>query len=176
MKRSSNQSSEWWDEQTQTLHGRQPLRIEVFLRELAPQLGACQQQARTLERLAAFDRRGTFDSVTINVWGKSICPESAAARTDFGERILEYIDDFETWAANTAGVETLFEESIVECSFTDEHYTKVVLPHLCIAVYADDRVQLVLPCTIDGTTYRVEDFLAAIESWSPIDPELSTSA
>ncbi|MFD1588309.1 HTH domain-containing protein [Halorientalis brevis] len=177
MKRSSNQSNEWWEEKTSMLHAGHSPRVKVFLRSLAPPMGTCQQQNEALEQLQSFERQGLLDSVDVTVWGKSICPDSAAAQTEPGTRILDYVDEFTAWGARTgSSTELPFEEQRVSSSILDEQYQKIVLPQVCFGVYTSDQLELVLPCEIDGESYGVEDFIRIVEQQSPVEREIGTSA
>lgn len=177
MKRSSNPSDEWWEEKTGTLQSGHAARAEVFLRSLTPAVGACQQQEGVLEQLQTLEQQGLFETVDCNVWGKSVCPDSAAAQTGPGRRILDHIDEFSSWAARIdEPIEMPFEETAVSCSITDEQYQKVVLPQICLAVYAGEELELVLPCEVDGDCYGVAEFVSSIERRNPIEQGLGTSA
>jgi len=140
-------------------------------------MGTCQQQDGVLEQLQSFERQGHLDEVDVTVWGKSICPESSAAQTDPGRRILEYIDEFTTWGARVeSNAELPFEEKQVSSSILDEQYQRIVLPQVCLGVYAGEQLELVLPCEIDGEYYSVTEFLSAIEQQSPVERGIGTSA
>jgi len=177
MKRSSNQSNEWFEEKTGTLHTGHPPRVRVFLRSLAPPLGASEQQDGVLEQLESFERQGLFETVDVNIWGKSICPESIGARTDPGRQVMEQIEECSAWASNTdVSLDMPFEESDVSCSMTNEQYQKIVLPRVCLAIYANGELDLVLPCRIDGDYFGVEDFIASFKQRAPVEQGIETSA
>ena len=177
MERSSNQSNEWWEEKTGTVHGGHPSRAAVFLRSLAPPAGACQQQDDVLDQLQSLERQGVFETVDVNVWGKAICPDSEAARTAPGAQLLDYVNEFRSWATSKdQPTDVPFEEVSVSCSFTDEHYRKIVLPQVCLTVYSDDQLDLVLPCEVDGEYYSVEEFLRSVDRGTPVGQEIGTSA
>lgn len=177
MKRSSNQSNEWFEEKTGTLQTGQPPRVRIFLRSLAPPLGASQQQNDVLEQLESFERQGVLEEMDVTVWGKSICPESAGSQTGPGEQILERIEEFTSWSASEdVSVDLSFEENDVDCSITDEQYRKIVLPRVCLAVYAEEEPELVLPCKINGDYYRVEDLITSFQQRTPVEQGIGTSA
>jgi len=50
------------------------------------------------------------------------------------------------------------------------------LPRLCLAVYSEDRLELVLPCRVDGECFGVADLLSAITQRTTVEQELGTSA
>lgn len=177
MKRSSNQSNEWWEEKTGILQAGRPPRVKVFLRSLAPPIGRCQQQDGVLQQLQSFERQGLLDSVEVSVWGKSVCPDSASAQTQPGKQILEYIDEFTSWSARTnVSAELPFEEKSVSASIIDEEYQKIVLPQVCLGVYAGEQLELVLPCEINSDYFGVEEFLSSVEQQSPVERGIGTSA
>lgn len=177
MKRSSNQTTEWWEEKMGTVHAGQSPRVEVFVRSLAPPVGACQQQDSVLEQLQSFERQGLIDGVDISVWGKSICTDSTAAQTEPGRRFLDHLEEFSTWEARTESAVTMpFEEKTVSSSITNEQYTKIVLPRVCLTVYSGEQLELVLPCEINGDCYCVGDFIDSVKNLLPVEQEVGTSA
>ena len=177
MKRSSNQSNEWWEEKTGMLQAGHSPRVKVFLRSLAPPMGTCQQQDGVLEQLQSFERQGLLDAVDVTVWGKSICPDSSTAQTSPGQRILEYVDEFTAWSARVESTAELpFDEKHVSSSILDEEYQRIDLPQVCLGVYSGEQLELVLPCEIDGEYYGVTEFVSAIEQQSPVERGIGTSA
>ncbi|WP_424019987.1 HTH domain-containing protein (plasmid) [Halorientalis pallida] len=176
MRRSSDQASEWWNAKTRSLRSGHPPRIEVFLRSFAPPIGVREQQEAVLERLADLERQGVVETVSVDIWGKAVCPEGHCGETHAGERILDRIDEFRGWAADAeVSVESPFEERFVTSTTTDEQFLKIVLPRLCLGVYVDDDLRLVLPCQLEDETISVESFLSALES-APRAERIGTSA
>jgi len=177
MRRSSNTSTEWWEQQTAALKRGRPPRVEVCLRSLAPPIGARSEQERILERLASLENRGLFESVSVTVWGKAICPDSFSGETVTGRRILDRVDAFRSWADGVeVPVRLPFEHRPVSSTVTAEEYRKITLPRLCLAVYAGDSLALVLPGQLDDVSVCVDEFLSLFERQSPTEREIGTSA
>lgn len=177
MRGSSDQASEWWNAKTRSLRSGRPPRIEVFLRSFAPPIGVREQQEGVLERLSTLERRGVVEAVTVDVWGKAVCPDGHCGRTHAGEQILDRIDEFCTWAAEAdVPVEAPFDECRVSSRTTDEEFSKVVLPRLCLGVYVDSDLELVLPCRFDGESVPITAFLSALEAAPAPEGGIGTSA
>ncbi len=165
MRRSSDQASEWWSAKTRSLRSARSPRIEVFLRSFAPPIGVREQQEEILEELSRLERQGVLERVSVDVWGKGVCPDGQCGETHAGERILGRVDEFRAWAADAdVPIESPFEERTVKSTTTDEQFRKVVLPRFCLGVYVDGDLQLVLPCHFGDTVFSVEDLLSELES------------
>ena len=176
MRRSSDQASEWWNAKTRSLRGGRPPRIEVFLRSFAPPIGVREQQEDVLEQLSQLESQGVVESISVDIWGKAVCPEGHCGETHAGERILDRIDEFRAWAADAdVPVDSPFEERLVTSTTTDEEFRKIVLPRLCLGVYADEDLQLVLPCQLEDETISVESLLSALDAAPPAE-RIGTSA
>lgn len=137
------------------------LRVELFVRSLAPS-GAHERQQAVVSRLERLVSDGRIDTVSTTVWGRRICPEMAADLT-VGRSILDRVDRLRTWARrHDASLEPSFDEH-VERSMLDGTHTVVVLPVLCLAVFEGDDLRGVFPCVKDGTPCTVEDGLDLLE-------------
>ena len=176
MRRSSDQTSEWWTAKTRSLRSGRPPRIELFLRSFAPPIGVREQQEGLLKELSRLERKGVVETVSVDIWGKAVCPEGHCGETHAGERILDRIEEFRTWATDAdVPVESPFEERTVTSSTTHEEFRKIILPRLCLGVYVDRDLQLVLPCRMEDDTISVEALLSALESAPPAE-RVGTSA
>ncbi len=170
MRRSSDQASEWWNAKTRSLRSGRPPRIEVFLRSFAPPIGVREQQEDVLDRLRQLERQGVVETVSVDIWGKAVCPEGHCDETHTGERILDRIGEFRAWAADAdVPVASPFEERRVTSTTTDEEFRKIVLPRLCLGVYVDEDLQLVLPCQLEDETISVESLLSALDAAPPAE-------
>lgn len=149
------------------------VRVEAYIRSLAPAPGPKQQQESVLDRLNRLEQAGTVDETTVSVWGTAICLEGPYRETAACRRIEGRIDRFRQWAANVdETVELPFETQAISSSIVGDEYERLVPPQVCLAVHTEDELDLVLPCEIDGTPMSVVDTLdrlgAAAES--PADP------
>jgi hypothetical protein len=146
------------------------------LRSFAPPIGVREQQEAVLEDLSRLERQDALESVSVDVWGKAVCPEGQCGDTHAGERVLERIEEFRAWAADADGpVESPFEERTVSSTTTDEKFRKIVLPRFCLGVYVDSDLHLVLPCQFGDETFSVEALISALESAQPAE-RIGTSA
>lgn len=177
MRGSSDNASEWWDAKTRSLQSGCPPRIEVFVRSFAPPIGVREQQHRVLDRLATLERQGILETVSVDVWGKAVCPDGHCGETRAGERILDRVEAFRAWARDLeVPVESPFEEYNVRAATTGEEFRKIVLPRICLGVYSDTELEVVLPCRLDGDPISVESFLSALEAAPATDRGIGTSA
>jgi hypothetical protein len=160
-----------------SLRSGRPPRIEVFVRSFAPPIGVREQQDRVLSRLSNLERRGVLETVSVDVWGKAVCPDGHCGETRAGERILDRVEAFSAWARDLGvPVESPFEECTVSASTTGEEFKKIVLPRLCIGIYSDTELEAVLPCQLDGDPVSIDDFLSALEAVPATDRGIGTSA
>lgn len=138
-------------------------RVELYVRSLAP-CGTNDEQNAIVERLLDLERRGVVADVDLVVWGNAVCMDGASAQVGVGARVADRIRSFQRWCADRrASLEPFFTWSVVDASLSDDSFERVVPPHRCLAVYADDRLQTVYPRTVEGTIRSVEAGLRALE-------------
>jgi hypothetical protein len=124
---------------------RQPHAVELFVRSLSPS-GATHQQERILERLDELATEGHIDDYEVTVWGERVVPDSIAAETPTGERVLDTVEEFQSWAtAHGVAVDRFYPERTVESAITGEEFTAISLPVVAMAEYVDDRLHHVTP-------------------------------
>ncbi|WP_136591557.1 HTH domain-containing protein [Salinigranum halophilum] len=137
------------------------LRVEVWMRDLSPPPG--DPRKNVLSRLRAFEAEGFVDEVSVRVWGKNVTvsrEEDDEGRTVIRERVSE----FQRWAErNGHSLEPAFRWRD-QSSMVSEGGNEVIrLPLQCLAVYADDNLVAVFPCSMNGETNTVGDCLARLE-------------
>lgn len=131
--------------------------VGLFVRSLTPS-GTAKQQEAILDTVNHLDDRDTIDDYEVTVWGERIVPDSLAAATTPGQRIMETIDAFETWAkANDAAIDRFFEEQAIESAVTGECYIATRLPMLAMAEYVDGEIRMVTPHVDDDGVLTVAD-------------------
>lgn len=136
--------------------------IELFVRSLTPS-GAAQRQEAVLDKLDRLDERGVIEDYTITVWGEQIDPNSLAAETDAGKRILDTVASFEEWAdEHDVSVDRFFTEQSIGSAITGERYTAMSLPVIAMAEYVDDQLQTVTPYQGDDSIQTVADRLETL--------------
>ncbi|EMA44778.1 hypothetical protein C449_08974 [Halococcus saccharolyticus DSM 5350] len=132
---------------------------ELFVRSLAP-TGAHPQQERVLDRIEALQQEGQIASASVTVWGNGIAPESATARTETGQVILETVAEFTRWASrNDRSFPSAFDERERTSMIDGDHRTMIPFPTMCLAIRDGDELQCVAPCSGDGLTHSVHDCL-----------------
>jgi len=138
------------------------LRLELFVRSLAPETARPQQEA-VIERLRALADAETVTDTELHVTGDCVCPSTVAAETETGRFLLDRYEAFTEWA-DDADAELLgFQDRCVESSMTGQTVTGIQFPRLILAVYVDDTLQMVAPAVVDGTELTVADVQNRIE-------------
>jgi hypothetical protein len=140
-------------------------------------MGVRERTESALEALGVLDRRDLVDGVDVTVWGNAVCPNGESADTATGQQILGQLAAFRAWGQRTDADATLpFDRKTVSSSITDERYEKIVLPELCLGVFCDGELELVLPCEVDEVSQGVLDFLSSFEHQTPRERGIGTSA
>ncbi|MFC7194520.1 HTH domain-containing protein [Halosimplex aquaticum] len=120
--------------------GTQTPRIELYVRSLLPD-GAHERQEAVIERLQELDAEDEIEDFSVIVWGKQIARDSAGARTEEGEYILNRVAEFKQWAlSNNVSLESFYQRQTVENDVTDEPYTAMVLPVMGLAEYDGEEL------------------------------------
>jgi len=138
------------------------LRLELFVRSLAPETARPQQEA-VIERLRDLNDADEIADTELYVTGDCICPSTGAAETETGRFLLDRYEAFEEWADEN-GVELVgFRDRCVDSSLTGETVTGIQFPRLTLAVFADERLRFVAPVIRNGTETTVADAQDEIE-------------
>lgn len=153
----------WWERYRSALAAYETRRFEVFFRSLAPSPGGHSQHQRIIERLETVAEDGDVDDYDITVLGEQLCLCDTCRGTRVGESIYESIEELRGWRGGGARPLSFTERS-VDCSFTDEQYSVLVPPNVCLAVYGDDDLEWVFPAQIEGRTVGVLDFLQGLDA------------
>ncbi|WP_336002138.1 HTH domain-containing protein [Halorientalis halophila] len=138
--------------------------VDLHVRSLTPRGGPGQQEA-VIERLEELVESGHVDEFSLDVWGRQVSLSTAAARTDAGRDVLNRVEAFRDWAAETdRSVDSFFETRRVSSTVTDENYVALVLPRVTLAEYRDGDLAYVAPCTDGEDVCTVLDRLDALET------------
>ena len=117
-----------------------------------------------LARLRELEAAGIVDDLAVYIWGKSIPAipqEAAVTRTLVHERVAE----FRRWAdRNGRALEPAFRRCEQSTMVSDERRKIIRLPLQCLAVYRNDCLAGVFPCTTDQGTNTVLDCLRCLGS------------
>ncbi len=138
--------------------------IRLFVRA-DPELGCEAQKQSVIHRLAALEDEGQIGSYDVDVWAGEICPSGPLTETAYYQRIFDHISAFRTWASKAAvSLDFAFKRTTLTCEMTDETYSIVSLPSMCLAVYEGDDLCGVYPHCNNGELYTIADCLAELES------------
>jgi hypothetical protein len=149
-------------------------RVELRVRD--PTNTNVGDQLRTIyERLARLREDSKIAGVDAEIWGKQVRARTPANPTDdpiVGPARTKY-EEFESWANRTGhDLEPAFSTHTLGSLVDDERETVVRFPVICLAVYDDDDLLAVAPCTTDDGVRTVDDCLNALRS----DTEVSDAA
>ena len=138
------------------------VRVEVWMRDAAPPPD--DPRATVLNRLREFRTEGIIDEVSVRTWGTFVAaldgeaddPESLA-----GERVAA----FQRWAErNGHSLEPAFEQCERSSLVSEAGNDVIRLPLQCLAVYEDDRLAGVFPCSTPDGTNTVGDCLERLKT------------
>ena len=139
--------------------------VHVFVRSMAPPGGGHDEQVAVLERLNALEDRGPVDAWNVTIWGERLCECEVCTATAAGRAVTERMWELREWAGRAEGDVALpFERREVTSEFAGTEIEALVPPRLTIAVYADEDLARVYPCTADGTHHSVTEGLDWLES------------
>lgn len=142
-------------------------RIELYVRSLLPD-GAHGRQEAVIDRLERLDAEDAIESFSVIVWGKQIARESAGARTEEGEYILNRVAEFKQWAlSNNVSLESFYQKQTVGNETTDRSYDAIVLPVMGLAEYRDGELRHVAPCSSGDVVHSITERLDRIERGEP---------
>ena len=138
--------------------------VEVFVRSLAPPGGVHDEQLAILERLEVFEDAGPVDDWSVTIWGDRLCECEVCTSTTAGRLASERVREFRNWSERAdESVSLPFEHREVTADVTGTDFEAMVPPRLTIAIYDEDQLLRVYPCTADGTHYTVTDGLDWLE-------------
>jgi hypothetical protein len=138
------------------------LRLELFVRSLAPETARPQQEA-VFERLRGLADSEAVAATDVYVTGDCVCPSTVAAQTETGQFLLERYEAFESWTTANDAELVGFRNRCVDSSMTGETVTGIEFPRLCLAVYADETLLLVAPVVTGGGKTTIADVQDEIE-------------
>lgn len=161
----------WWDSYSSTVRAGKTHRAEILLRSFAPTPGGHDRRRRVFEELEAATGTHRLDGYDVTVIGEEFCLCESCIDTLPGTRLLETLTRLREYDEGTAH-SLSFVEREVDSTITGENYRILVPPELCLTVHVDDELEGVFPCSIEGTSFRAEDFLDALTG-SAVEPQMS---
>ena len=136
-------------------------RVELYLR--GDTYGTYDRQQAILERVTALESSGVVDETSVDAsWQRIRTPEQ-----DSRDGALATYEEFREWAErNGYRLEPAFERRHRGYIGTDTVREVVVFPLASLAVYEDDELRSVFPCTDESGTvhFTVGDCLDAFEA------------
>jgi len=130
--------------------------------EIAVQLWSrrpvCGPRTTVIDQFTELATAGTIDGFDIRTWPEEVPVSEGSEHSE----VLETVDRFKQWATERGfrlrpSFETRTSALLVGGS------TEVLrLPMIAVAVYSDDDLVGVYPCTDDGTTWSVTDCIDAL--------------
>lgn len=139
----------------------------VYLRTTAPTMGHTTQQD-CLERLSKLETSGRLESVTVRVWGDSICtsaPELAGL-----DDILETITDLYAFSSERgATIAPFFTVERIDASIPNEGFERIVPPHRTLVFTEGNDIVGVFPCRLGQQTYTPFDAIRQLEATAELD-------
>lgn len=135
-----------------------PLRAELYLR--GDTYGIFDVQRKVSNRVKRLEANGMFGrSIVAGNW------QHIRARTeDTRSGALETYEEFQTWAKhNGYSLEPAFERRTRTHMGTDRTDEVVEFPAIALAIYDEQDLKAVFPCTNGEHTYTVGDALDAFE-------------
>ncbi|MFC6942738.1 HTH domain-containing protein [Salinirubellus sp. GCM10025818] len=141
---------------------RTDVRVEVWMRDASPLPD--DPRATVLARLREFEAEGIVDDVSVRIWGTFLAvPEDGTDELD--PPIRGRVGKFQRWAErNGHSLEPAFDR-FERSSIVSEGETDVIrLPMQCLAVYEDDRLVGVFPCSTGDGTNTVADCVDRLET------------
>jgi hypothetical protein len=139
--------------------------VECWSRDTAePAVGAWQDSV--YEQLQNHVNADRITDLEINTWGKCIqCPTAGHDEDETPvDESWEKYRQFEHWASSGGyDLEPGFRRYKRSSLVSSDSCEPVVVPVLCLAVYADTELQAVFPCSTQNQVWTVEDGLALLD-------------
>ena len=137
-------------------------RLELYVRDRYP--AAVDDTIRLLlQRCSRLQSTGVVDSYRIKRWPPRV---GSADVADGQPRRRDLVAEFREWAAEHGyGLEPAFSAQTVTSSMVerDVQYEYTEVPLFALALYEDDELRGVAPCSDGDRTYTVDDGLTALE-------------
>lgn len=143
-------------------------RLKLYVRGSAP--GADDRLDATIDRLERLDAARMIDEIAVHTWDRRVRSDVS----DGSPRVRSYVSDrvaeFEAWAdRNGMTLRPSLDHRLLASAFTGDAQEVIVLPVMCLAVYADGVLCMVAPCSDGDTAYTVDDCLSILEVESDLD-------
>lgn len=146
-----------------TDQGSQESATRAFAVQLWSRRPVCGPRTTAIDRFTELDATGVIEDFDVTTWPEEVPMAQEQGHGD----VLATVDRYEQWA-NEQGLSIRPPFETRTSSLLVGGSTEVLrLPMLAVAVYADDDLAGVYPCTDDGTTWSVVDLIDALTEESP---------
>ncbi len=141
-------------------------RVELRVRERIP-ASVADVVDDVVDRLRRLEGDGEITALRVETWGRQ-CETDAVASADTA--VASTVAEFRSWAdRNGYTLRPAFDRRDVSSMVARTSRSELVVPMICLAVYEDDELQCVAPCSDGDDVFTAADCLAALESDAP-DP------
>ncbi|WP_435335363.1 HTH domain-containing protein [Haloarchaeobius sp. TZWWS8] len=130
------------------------IELDVHLRAYAP---VSRPQETVLSTARELNNAGLVDGLDVHDWPGTV-------RADRSTRVSRRYEEFRDWAAGEGvDIDQAFTRRTEHNQFTGETTEKIHTPIVCLAVYEDDVLSAVLPCsTEDDEHITATDYLRGL--------------
>lgn len=147
---------------------RTTLRVECWLREEVS-ITEYERQQAVVERLTELEAADQIDRLVVRTWGTQVLHPADSGRRDDSDRpAWEVFRRFEEWAAERGYTLTPgFQRRTRRSPLSEETYETIDLPVFSLAVYEDQQLRAVAPCSMTEAVWTVENCLGMLEADQP---------
>ena len=137
------------------------IRVDVLLRACAPS-DVVEPLRETVTRARRLETAEIDADVRVRTWAP-VRP-ALEALGDSRSFVSETVDAFRSWAEREGySLRPAFERRKTGSMLGHRATAEIRVPTVCVAVYADDDLECVAPCSDGDRTYTVADCLARLE-------------
>lgn len=138
------------------------VRVDVFLHQNAS-TAVVERLRETVARARRLEERDGNVAVSVKTW-TSVKP-ALEELDDSGPSVSLTVDAFQSWADGEGyTLNPGFERCETTSMLSHRPTTEIRVPTVCVAVYEDDELQCVAPCSNGDGTFTVEACLDALEN------------
>ncbi|MFC4246716.1 HTH domain-containing protein [Natribaculum luteum] len=136
-------------------------RVELRVRERIP-ASVADVVDDVVDRLGRLEADGEIAELQVSTWSRR-CGTDAVASVDTS--VAAAVAEFRSWAdRNGYTLRPAFDRRDVSSMVARTSRSELVVPMICLAVYEDDDLQCVAPCSDGDDVFTAADCLAALES------------
>jgi hypothetical protein len=164
MSETTNQFETWWQDHRAAVRDADTVRADLYVRSLGAPINSQECQTSTVDRLKELEADGPVTTTTVRIWGDRVYPDDCCAETAAGQYVLEKIEEFQSWAARTDGVQLPLHRERMTSLLDDDSRTMMRLPQNCLSVYLDGSLGAVVPCSIGDRDCSLLGYLDSLST------------